>query len=104
MGDWHHAVAFAPDDERRAFDAIQIARQLGIVRKLPGKPGKDLSSLEHALDGLRGWRIWHQFMRQRCSGIGEERGTRLRWIELEDVCGRGPRYAQTQRIDENQRA
>src|SRR5262245_41054319 len=54
LGDRHHAVVFARDDELRALDAIQIGRQIGIVRKLPGKPSKDLPSLEHGLDRLRG--------------------------------------------------
>ena len=46
----HHAVLFPPNDERRAFDPIEIARKSGIVWKLPGKPGQHLSSLEHGLN------------------------------------------------------
>ena len=102
MADRNHPVAFAPDDERRALDAIQIAPQFGIVRKLPGKPGEHLPSLEHGLDRLRGWHIGHQFVGHGRRGIGEEGRTRSCRIELEEVWSLCPREAQTQGIDQNQ--
>jgi hypothetical protein len=33
----HYTVSRPPHDEGWALDAIEVARQLGIIRKLPGK-------------------------------------------------------------------
>jgi hypothetical protein len=102
MGARHQPVLLAPDDECWHAHPVEIAGQLGVIGKLPGKARQGMAGLEQVWQLFLSRTIRNDMPSQTGVGIRKQVLSRLGRIEAQNIRRSDAGQAQPESIDENQ--